>query len=46
MITLAWGEMWENTLGGAPFNYEPFPSELAITQQLDRMKKAVCSPQP
>lgn len=34
MITLAWGGMWENTPGAAPFPCESFPSELAITQQL------------
>lgn len=48
MITLAWGGMWENTPGAAPFPCESFPSELAITQQLAgvREREAVCGPQP
>lgn len=45
LITLAWGRMWENTLSGASLLYEPFPSELATTQQLARLRDAVCSPQ-
>lgn len=46
MITLAWGGMWENTPGEAPFPYEPFPSELAITQQPARVREDVRGPQP
>lgn len=39
-ITLVWGGMWENTLDRAPFLYEPFPPELAITQRLARAREA------
>lgn len=47
MITLAWGGMWENTLGAAPFPCESFPSELAITQQLAGVRERACLwPQP
>lgn len=42
MITLAWGGMWENTPGTAPFPYESFPSELAITQQLAGVRERGC----
>lgn len=45
-ITLVWGGMWENTLDRAPFLYEPFPPELAITQQLARARGADRGPQP
>lgn len=44
-ITLVWGGMWENTLDRAPFLYEPFPPELAMTQQLARVREADCGPQ-
>lgn len=42
MITLAWGGMWENTPGAAPFPCESFPSELAITQQLAGVRERGC----
>lgn len=45
-VTLAWGGMWENTPGGAPFPYEPFLSELAITQQPAGVREDVRGPQP